>query len=163
MKIGIDFDRVLFKTDDFNEYLKENTGLHHVEGSVYDEHGCYSPKKHAELSGIDVENVYEALDNLNQFLYRDVDELNRLKPEHELVIVTRGEKKFQKEKVRASGAHRLFDQIYIIQEGSKDIEGLDFLVDDREEEIERINIPGMVFDREKHSMKDVIDKIGEIK
>lgn len=161
MKIGLDFDRVLFKTDEFNEYLKDETGLHHVEGNVYDEHGCYSPKKHAEMCGIDVEKVYDAISNINQFLYADVDELNRLKPEHELVIVTRGEQRFQKEKVKASGAHRLFNQLFIVQEGSKEIKGIDFLVDDREEEIERVSIPGMIFDREKHSMNDVIDRIGE--
>lgn len=162
MKIGLDFDRVLFKTDEFNDYLKDETGLHHVDGNVYDEHGCYSPRKHAELCGIDVEEVYGALKNINQFLYPDADELNRLKPEHELVIVTRGEHRFQKEKVKGSGAHRLFDQLYIVQEGSKEIKDIDFLVDDREEEIERVNIPGMVFDREKHSLRDVVDKIGEI-
>ncbi|MFB6115610.1 MAG: hypothetical protein ABEK04_04905 [Candidatus Nanohalobium sp.] len=162
MKIGIDFDRVLFKTDEFNEYLKEETGLHHVDGNVYDEHGCYSPRKHAELCGIDVEKVYEVAGNVNQFLYPDVDELNRLKPEHELVIVTRGEHRFQEERVKGSGAHRLFDQLFIIQEGSKEIDSIDFLVDDREEEIERVSIPGMVFDREKHSLSDVVEKIGEM-
>jgi FMN phosphatase YigB (HAD superfamily) len=158
MKIGVDFDRVLFKTDEFNEYLKENTGLHHVDGDVYDDHDCYSPEKHAELCGIDTEEVFDAIKDLNRFLYPDVDELNRLKPEHELVIVTRGEEKFQKQKIRESGAERLFDRLLIVQEGSKDV-GIDFLIDDREEEIERAGVEGFVLDRSEDSLKDAIEEV----
>jgi hypothetical protein len=36
VRIGLDFDRVLFDTDSFNKYLKENVeGLKHVEASPY--------------------------------------------------------------------------------------------------------------------------------
>lgn len=162
MKIGLDFDRVLFKTDEFNEYLEEETGLHHVDADVYNSEGCYSPKKHAEACGIDVEKIYEAIDSISRFLYPDVDELRKLKPEHEIVIITRGEEKFQKKKVKASGAHRLFDQLFIVQNAPKNVRGLDFLVDDREEEIERSGLPGIVFDREKHSMSDVIEEVRDL-
>lgn len=162
MKIGLDFDRVLFKTDKFNEYLEEETGLHHVEADVYDGEGCYSPEKHAEACGVDVKEVYEAIDSISRFLYSDVDELRKLKPEHEIVIVTRGEEKFQKEKVKASGAHRLFDQLFIVQNAPKNVKGLDFLVDDREEEIDRSGLPGIVFDREKQDMSDVIKEVREL-
>ncbi len=162
MKIGVDFDRVLFKTDEFNEYLKEETGLHHVEADVYDENGCYSPEKHAEACGIDVEEIYSAMKNLSRFLYSDIDSLKKLKPEHELFIVTRGEEKLQKQKVKNSGANRLFDQLYIVQGAPKNVGGIDFLVDDREEEIENADVSGMVFDREKHDMEDLIEKIGDI-
>ena len=163
MRIGFDFDRVLFDTDSFNKYLKEETGLHHVDADVYDEHGCYSPEKHAEACEIDVEVVYGAMEDLNQFLFSDVDELRKLRNGHELVIVTRGEEKNQRLKVKNSGAQRLFDQLFIVQEGSKDVGQIDFLVDDREEEIKRVNMPGMVFDREKHGIKDVIDTISDKK
>ena len=162
MKIGVDFDRVLFKTDEFNEYLKEETGLHHVEEDVYDENGCYSPEKHARACGIAPETVYNAIQDLNRFLYSDVDSLKKLKPEHELFIVTRGEEKLQKQKVKNSGADRLFDQLYIVPGAPKNVGGLDFLVDDREEEIEDASVPGMVFNREKHDIEDVIEKIGDI-
>jgi len=163
LRIGFDFDRVLFDTDSFNKYLKEETGLHHVDADVYDKHDCYSPEKHAEACGIDVEEVYGAMEDLNQFLFSDVDELRRLRNGHELVIVTRGEEKNQRLKVKNSGAQRLFDQLFIVQEGSKDVGQIDFLVDDREEEIKRVNMPGMVFDREKHGIKDVIDTISDKK
>jgi len=162
MRIGIDFDRVLFKTDEFNEYLKEETGLHHVEEDVYDNNGCYSPKKHAEACEISVKEVFQAMNDLNQFLYPDVDKLKQLKQSHELVIVTRGEEKFQKEKIKNSGVQRLFDQLYIVQGASKDVVDIDFLVDDREEEIKNVEIPGIVFDREKQDLEDVIKEIGEL-
>ncbi len=159
MKVGLDFDRVLFKTDEFNEYLKEETDLHHVDADVYDSEGCYSPEKHAEACGVDVEEVYDAIEGISRFLYPDVDELRKLKPEHEIVIVTRGEERFQKQKVKASGANRLFDQLFIVQNAPKNVDGVDFLVDDREEEVERSGLPGLVFDREEHSMKDVIEAV----
>jgi FMN phosphatase YigB (HAD superfamily) len=159
MKIGLDFDRVLFKTDKFNKYLKEETELHHVDVNVYDSEGCYSPEKHADACGIDVEEVYEAISGISRFLYSDVDELRKLKPEHEIVIVTRGEERFQKEKVNASGANRLFDELFIVQNAPKNVDGVDFLVDDLEEEVKRSGLPGLVFDRKKHSMEDVIKEV----
>ncbi len=162
MKIGVDFDRVLFDTDSFNEYLKDETGLHHVEEDVYDEYGCYSPEKHAEACDIDVEKIYATMNNLNQFLYSDLDSLRSLKPEHELVIVTRGEEKFQREKVRNSGAQRLFDQLLIVQGATKDVGDIDFLVDDRKKEIKKANVPGMVFDREKHDIDNLIERIRDL-
>lgn len=162
MRIGLDFDRVLFKTDEFNEYLEEETGLHHVDADVYDEEGCYSPKKHAKACEIDPEEVYDAIDALSRFLYPDVDELRRLKPEHDLVIVTRGEEKFQKQKVKATGAHRLFDELYIVQGAPKNVGRIDFLVDDRKEEVERSGLPGMIFDREKHSAEDIVERVRDL-
>ena len=163
MRIGFDFDRVLFDTDSFNKYLKDETGLYHVEGSVYDENGCYSPEKHAEMCSIDVDTVYEAMDHLNQFLFSDIDDLRKLSKDHELVIVTRGKEKVQRKKVKNSGAQRLFDELFILQEGPKDIVDIDFLVDDTEEEIEKVNVPGIIFDREKHSIEDVIEAVGREK
>lgn len=162
MRIGIDFDRVLFDTDKFNEYLKEETGLHHVEADIYDENGCYSPEKHAEASGIDVEEVYKVMEDLNTFLYSDVDGLNELKPEHELIIVTRGEEKFQRAKVKNSGAQRLFDELFIVQEGTKDVGDIDFIIDDRKKEVMDVNVPGMIFNREKHGVEDIIERIREL-
>ncbi|MFB6174448.1 MAG: hypothetical protein ABEJ87_00545 [Candidatus Nanohalobium sp.] len=159
MKIGFDFDRVLFRTDEFNEYIKEQAGLHHVDADIYDSEGCYSPEKHAEACGIDVEEVYDAVKGVNRFLYPDIDELRKLKPDHEIVIVTRGEERFQKERVKASGANRLFDQLFIVQNAPKNVDGIDFLVDDREEELERSGLPGIVFDRDESSLEDVIEKV----
>ena len=162
MRLGVDFDRVLFNTDEFNRHLENETGLHHVDEDVYDEDGCYSPEKHAEACGIDVEDVYATMRNLNQFLYSDVDKLKELKPEHELVIVTRGEEKIQKKKVKNSGAERLFDEVFVVQGASKDIVDIDFLIDDRKEEIKSTSIPGMVFDRDEHGAEDIVEQVREL-
>lgn len=159
MKIGVDFDRVLFDTDRFNEYMKEEAGLHHVDADVYDEKGCYSPRKHAEASGIDVEKVYGAMENLERFVYDDVELLEELEG-HTLVIVTRGEEKYQRTKIEASGVKDLFENVYVVQEDSKDVDDVEFLVDDREEEINRANIPGLVLDRDKHGMEHVLQFAG---
>ena len=159
MKIGLDFDRVLFDTDSFNEYMKKETGLHHVEEDVYDENGNYSPERHAEASDIDAENVYDAIKDLERFIYDDVDLLRNL-DDHTLVIVTRGEEKYQRAKVEASGVKDIFAEVYVVQEGPKDVDGVEFLVDDREEEIHRAGIPGLVLDRDEHGMEHVVKFAG---
>lgn len=162
MRIGLDFDRVLFKTDEFNEYLKEESGLHHVEADVYDDEGCYSPEKHAEASGVELQKVYEALDDLSEFLYEDVEKLEEI-GDHELVIVTRGEERFQRAKIEASGADKFVEKIFVVQSEAKDVGNIDFLVDDREKEINRAGMPGMVLDRKKHSLDHLISFIGDRK
>lgn len=159
MKIGLDFDRVLFDTDSFNEYMKEETGLHHVDADVYDENGNYSPEKHAEASGVDAEEVFDAIESLERFVYDDVDLLEGLEG-HTLVIVTRGEERYQRAKVEASGVRDIFEEVYVVQEGSKDVDSVEFLVDDREEEIHRAGIPGLVLDRDEHGMKHVVKFAG---
>ena len=51
-----------------------------------------------------------------------------------------------------------------MQEKSKDeVTDIDFLVDDSEEELQEADIPGFLFDREKHSINDVIEKIEEFR
>ncbi|MFB6207822.1 MAG: hypothetical protein ABEJ69_00575 [Candidatus Nanohaloarchaea archaeon] len=157
MIVGIDFDRVLFNTDAFNEYLKEKTGLHHVDGEVHDDNGNYDLEKHARLCGVDPENVYQAMRDLERFLYDDVEQLEKLE---NVVIVTRGEEQMQEAKIENSGVLEYVPDYIIVEEGSKDV-GIDFLVDDWEKELERVDVPGMLFDREKHSMEDVIKKVRE--
>ncbi|MFB6145654.1 MAG: hypothetical protein ABEJ99_04070 [Candidatus Nanohaloarchaea archaeon] len=160
MRIGIDFDRVLFDTDKFNEYLKQAVeGLEHVDEEPYDQHGCYSPEMHAELCGIPVERIYRAMEDLERFLYDDVSELESI--EHEKIIITRGKPGFQEAKMDGSGVLKFVDGFIVIEEGSKDIDGIEFLVDDRKVEIEDAGVPGFVFDREKHTMTDVIDAVNE--
>ncbi len=161
MKIGIDFDRVLFDTDSFNKYLRENVeGLHHVETPPRDENGCYDPEKHAKLCGLDKDAVYQVLDErLEEFLYEDIEKLEQLSDDVEKIIVTRGKEKFQRQKVENSGALKYMDGLKTLETGSKQVEGIDFLVDDRKKEIERVNIPGFVFNREKHGIEDVIEKL----
>lgn len=155
MRVGIDFDRVLFDTDRFNSYREEATGLYHVEADVYDEHGNYSAEKHAEACGVDVEDVYEKMNELEQFLYDDIEVLEQLE-EHELVIVTRGQKRFQKHKLEESGALKFIENYEIIESGPKNAD-IDLLIDDREKEIDEVDVPGFIFDREVHGAEDIVD------
>jgi FMN phosphatase YigB (HAD superfamily) len=158
MKLGVDFDRVLFDTDSFNKFLKEKTGLHHVDEDVYDENGNYSPRKHAEASGINTEEVYKAMGSCERFLYEDIDLLKKL--DHEVILVTRGKEKYQRAKIEKSGASKFVDRVKIVEGGSKNV-GIDFLIDDREEEIERAGVKGFQLDRSKESLKDALEELRE--
>lgn len=157
MRIGIDFDRVLFKTDEFKEYLNNQVeGLEHVEASPYNEHGVYSPEIHAELLDIDEGEIYNAIKDLERFTYEDISELEGV--EHEIILVTRGLSKFQEAKIEASGVKNLVDDIIIIEKGSKEVANIDFLIDDQKKEIEESKLPGFVIDREKHSLKEALEE-----
>lgn len=159
MIVGIDFDRVLFDTDRFNEDLKEATELHHVDAEVYDENGNYSPEKHAEEAGADTENIYEFVErNSRKYIYPDVKDLEEL--DYEIWIVTRGEKKFQEAKIQAAGIENLADKVVVVEDGSKDV-GIDFLIDDRVEELEKADLRGYVLDRSKETLKDAVEEVEE--
>lgn len=157
MKIGVDFDRVLFKTDEFNSYLKNKVeGLQDVKTSPYNEHGVYSPEMHAEFCGIEVESIYEAMEDLNRFLYDDLKVLEG--SNHEIVIVSRGDKEFQEHKIRGSGADKFADKVIIVEKGSKDVDNIDFLIDDRKKEIVDSELPGFEFDRSIHGLDDALEE-----
>lgn len=161
MKIGLDFDRVLFDTDRFNEYLRENVeGLKHVEASPYNENEVYSPRIHAELCGIPVERIYDAISDTSQFLYPDVNALSDL--DDEIIIVSRGEKEFQKAKIENSGVLDYVDEFHVIEKGSKDQVDIDILVDDTLSETERADIPSVLFKREEEDLNDAINKVKDI-
>lgn len=156
MKVGIDFDRVLFKTDEFKRYLEEK-----IEGFLEnypDGEGVYDPEEHASKLGIDVDEIFHAMDVAREYVYQDIHELEEL-AEHELVLVTRGDPVFQKEKVERAGVSELFDRVRIVEKKAKDHVDIDFLVDDSRHELDRVEIPGFHFARAEHSIKDIIEKV----
>lgn len=161
MKIGFDFDRVLFDTDRFNQYMKENVeGLEHVDASPYNENEVYSPEIHAELCGIPVERIYDAISDTSEFLYADVEMLEDI--DAEVVIVSRGEKEFQKAKIQNSGVLKHVDDFYVIEKGAKDQVDIDVLIDDTLSETERVGIPSILFKREDQTLEDVIEELKAI-
>lgn len=161
MKIGFDFDRVLFDTDRFNQYMKENVeGLEHVDASPYNENEVYSPEIHAELCGIPVERIYDAISDTSQFLYPDAELLKEV--EGEIVIVSRGEKEFQKAKIENSGVLKYVDNFYVIEKGAKDQVDIDILIDDTLSETERVGIPSILFKRENQSLEDILEELKTI-
>lgn len=161
MKIGLDFDRVLFNTDKFDDFYKEQVeGLHHVENPSPVKHGVYDPEMHAELCEIPIERIWKVFENdISQFLYDDMNLLDELSRNHELVIVTRGNEKFQRKKIEASGITEKIEDFTVVQEEPKDSAGIDVLIDDRNYELERVEIPGIRIDRPKEGLKKVLEEV----
>jgi hypothetical protein len=162
LKIGLDFDRVLFDTDSFDEFYKEHVeGLYHVESPAPVKHGVYDPEMHAELCEIPKERIWKVFEHdLSQFLYDDVELLDEL--DHELVIVTRGHEKFQRLKVEASGTTEKVEEVVVVQEQSKDSADIDILVDDSEEEIKRAEIPSIKVERPREGLEKVLEKVNDL-
>lgn len=162
MKIGIDFDRVLFKTEDFKHHLFNRFDDFEETYEEAEVDGVYNPQKHAELMDTTVEQIFYELQNTSKFLYNDVKELLKLQDSFEVVIVSRGDPVFQRGKIVDSGVIDYVDDFHIVQEKPKDVVDIDFLVDDLKEEIDRTNISGFVFNRDKHSVEDIIERVREL-
>lgn len=128
--------------------------MEHVDSAPYNEHGVYSPEMHAEMCDIDVEDIYSAMTDLERFVYEDIGELDDT--DHELILVTRGQKEFQEKKVEGAQVEEKFDKVFIVEKGSKDVGEIDFLIDDQRREIEEADLPGFEFDREQHSLSDAL-------
>ncbi len=161
MRIGLDFDRVLFDTDSFDDFYKDVEGLYHVESPAPVKHGVYDPEMHAEICGIPKERIWKVFEHdLSQFLYDDIELLDEL--DHELIIVTRGHEKFQKLKIEASGITEKVKEIIVVQKRSKDSADIDLLVDDSEEEVERVDIPSIKIKRPEEGLEKVLEKVNEL-
>ena len=109
--------------------------------------------------GTSVQEIFEELQNTSKFLYDDVEKLRKLQEDFEVIIVSRGDPVFQRGKIIDSGVQEYVDKYELVQEEPKDSIDIDFLVDDREEEIERVGIPSFLFKRDKHAIEDVIEKV----
>jgi len=159
MIVGFDFDRVLFMTEEFKKLLDEE-----VPGFLehYPDEGHYDPKKHAKNIGVDVDEIFEVIEKSSDFVYEDVEKLERLREEHRLIIVTRGDPYFQERKIVDSGILEHVDGYFIVQEEDKDEIDIDFLVDDREKELEDVSAPGFLMDRDEDDLSDVITAIKDI-
>ncbi len=160
MRVGFDFDRVLFQTDRFKKHLFQRFNDFRETYSEAVVEGKYDPERHAHIMEVEVEEIYDELEKASEFLYDDVEKLQGFKEEFDMVIVSRGDPVFQKKKIKQSGALEIITDYRLVQEKSKDeVAEIDFLVDDSREELERIDIPGFRFDRDKHSIKDAVEKV----
>lgn len=156
MRIGIDFDRVLFKTDRFKEEVlfKE---IENFEETYEKVDGVYSPEKHAEVLGIPVEEIMRTLEKASEYLYSDIKLLEQ--SEHDFVIVTRGDPVFQEEKLEHSGVLKFVEDHVVVQEKNKDVKNIDILVDDLKSEIQKANVKGYHFERPEDTIQDLLDFI----
>lgn len=167
MKIGVDFDRVLFDTEQFKKYLEDE-----IPGFL-DTYGLatgkgYDPEKHADIMDIPSEKIYDTLDyEQGSFIYDDVDQLEGWNEEHDVVIISRGDPEFQSTKIENAD---LGFSYYIVTGEAEDNpkqfgegtqhpeeEPLDFLVDDRDYEHENFGGPGYHLQREEDSLENVLD------
>ncbi|WEL23980.1 hypothetical protein [Candidatus Nanohalovita haloferacivicina] len=158
MKVGLDFDRVLFRTDEFKEEVLF-AEIENFQETYSKIDGVYSPEKHAEKLGISIEKIMECLDRASEYLYEDIELLRD--SNHEFIIVSRGDPVFQEEKVQRSGALDFVEDHIILQDRTKDVEGIEFLVDDLKKEIQNANIEGFHFKRPENSLKDVLNRLEE--
>lgn len=161
MKIGIDFDRVLFRTDEFKQHLFNRFEMFEETYPDAKVDEVYRPEKHAKLMGVKVSEIFDELHHAEDFLYSDVDTLEKLE-DHELIVVSRGDSVYQKELIRNSEILEFVDDFFVIEDGPKDSIDIDFLVDDWKKELERVEVPGLLFDRKKHSVTDIIRKVKEL-
>lgn len=156
MIIGLDFDRVLFQTDRFKKFLDNE-----IPGFLdeYPSEGNYDPETHAENLDVDVEKIFQALEHAERFLYDDIEALEGLRDDFQLIVVSRGDPYFQGRKIEDSGVLEHVDGFFIVEDEDKDEIDIDFLVDDREKEIDRVSVPGLVFDRSERALEDVIEAV----
>jgi FMN phosphatase YigB (HAD superfamily) len=159
MKVGVDFDRVLFDTDAFKKELNRHFPRFNETYAEANRDGYYNLEKHAELLEVEESEIIETMRDSADYLYGDVEKLSDL--QYEVVIVTRGDPVIQKEKMEESGVLDYVDDYFIVQEDSKDVGGIDFLIDDRKVEIEEADLPGFVLDREKDSLEDAVEAVRE--
>lgn len=153
MIVGIDFDRVLFDTKSFKFHL-EKRFPRYIETYPADKQ-LYQPSIHAKRMGISVNQLMQEVKASNQFLRSDVSVLDQL-VSHNLVIVSRGDKRFQLTKIEYSGITDVIDSIYIVQTESKSVAPIDILIDDRRDELGRAGLPGLLFDSDIHDMQSIV-------
>lgn len=159
MRIGIDFDRVLFQTDRFKEDLTKEFPRF---GETYDQakkDDFYNMKKHAEIMDVEIEELLKEIRKCSEYVYSDVDVLDRLGEEHEIIIVTRGDPVIQREKLENSGVLEHVDGYQIVTDRAKDVADIEFLIDDWEKELEKAGLPGIILDREKDELRKILDYV----
>lgn len=157
MRVGIDFDRVLFDTNSFKDFLNEQ-----IPGflETYPETEIYDPERHASILDVDEERIYDTMHSLHQFVIDDADKLSDV--EADIIIVSRGRQSFQLQKIINSEIITVIDEYVVIQDGSKERRGIEALIDDRQDEIARVDIPTFLFDYSVHSVEDIIAFINSL-
>lgn len=161
MRIGIDFDGVLFNTEAFKQFL--NTELPGYLDTYRDAFNTvYDPEKHAALLNISVDTLYDTVTDAEQFLYPDADVLQRFQEHGTVVIVSAGPETFQRKKITGSGVTQYVDTVIITGDTPKDQYSIDVLIDDSATEIERVSIPTFHFNREEHGLQDALQWVKQV-
>lgn len=160
MKIGIDFDGVLFNTEKFKKKLFEEVpNFDETYEDAKGSSGFYSSSLHAEILDIPLNRILDSVGFASECLYSDLHLLKEI--DEELWIVSRGDSEFQAEKIRQSGAVKFVEGFTVVQKRPKDAEtGIDALVDDTKDELKRTDLQqSRLFHmkRPENSMQDVVN------
>ncbi|PSH01870.1 MAG: hypothetical protein BRC27_00675 [Nanohaloarchaea archaeon SW_10_44_10] len=87
MKIGIDFDRVLFDTDRFKKNLTEKFPEFNETYNQAKKDNYYNLEKHAKLLGVKEEKLLAEMRKCEEYLYSDVKKLEKLNTEREAGVL----------------------------------------------------------------------------
>lgn len=121
MLVIFDFDDILFDRDSFMKALAESLDFSYEQfiksyNENFKEKGInYSLKKHLKIlgkvdAGIKTDNLFRDLSN---FLHKEaIESLKKFKSKnHDLILLTFGDKDYQSRKIKASGVSKHFDRV----------------------------------------------------
>lgn len=112
----IDFDDVLFDKSGKFTRVCQKIGLD-FKSKLYkkskNKNNIYNYKKHLKLINKTEQDLEKILKN-NNFLFKNIiKKLIKLKNNNKLILLTKGNKKFQELKIKHAGIAKYFDKIYI--------------------------------------------------
>lgn len=123
MTIILDFDETLFDTTRFKKALAAIFKKHGADfWGTYNEakkpRGIYSLKKHfALIQNVDIKKIEKDIDKINfkEFLFPNTLNFLRKFKDHDLILLSWGEKNFQKRKIYGLGSDfiSLFDKVIV--------------------------------------------------
>ncbi len=156
MKIYLDFDRTLFDTDSFLNELYKIIKKYKIPISVFKKHKDKLKREGFNIKDILLsiekeysldQEIFNAIDNLIKkdaiYIYSDVIKfLETLKErDYEIILLTRGNKDFQEEKINSSTLLDYFNQVIVTMKhkGDLDIDYNGIFIDDNLKELESIS------------------------
>ncbi len=159
MKLGLDFDGVLFDAGLLKKKLEEKYGDFRKTYHANKSEGVYNFREHCEDMGVEIGEFLDTVeDYASECLYEDVEVLDEI--DCDKIIVTRGRRDFQEAKIKGSGILDYVDNYKIVEEyTSKDFDEVDILVDDTLEELYDFKGKKIFFDRSENKLKDVADAV----
>ena len=156
MKIYLDFDRTLFDTNTFLKEIYHIIEKYNISFFIFNKYknkildkgfNCYKIVENISKDYPIDQNIYKEFDLLIEndsiFIYSDVIEFLYFlkKNNYNIILLTKGNKEFQKKKIDYSGIKKYFDEIIITlnKKGNLKIDYDGVFIDDNVKELESIN------------------------
>jgi hypothetical protein len=152
MIVGIDFDRVLFDTESFKDRLDDHHPgfLKHYDNNRF----LYQTKPRDDDIPVPGAELETTLADLQPYLIDNAEALRE--SDQTFVIVSRGPQWFQRKKITNSGITTYIPRYTIVDTEPKDMTNIDFLIDDNQDELQRISIPSFHFNRREHTVETIL-------